>query len=146
MLYLDTFIKRKKAKIAEKKKAAEDQLKAEAQEAFKIVGQVPLADDEAAFEDIEEVDEEEEAKEPQQSQKRPTFMDYLKAFWTWWSETTFIKAERMIEAIWGPIENLAIFNDTTEVIWSIDACARKAFPIVFLILQIMYWSLYLYVM
>ena len=42
--------------------------------------------------------------------------------------------------------NLPTFKDTTFTLWTIDAYARKLFPLVFLILQISYWTSYLYLM
>ncbi len=47
---------------------------------------------------------------------------------------------------WDPIEEMNFYNNTTEVIWSIDAVARVGFPLVFTILQLLYWTLYLYIL
>ena len=105
-------------------------------------GNVPLAEDEAAFEDIEEENAPETSKQP----PIDVFLNNLKSLCIWCSDSIFGKFEKMIENRWGPIEERYFYNNTTEVIWKIDSHARKAFPIVFLILQITYWTSYLYLM
>ena len=72
--------------------------------------------------------------------------DTVKSVLTQCSDSVFGTFEKWVENRWGPIEERFFYNNTTEVIWSIDSYARKAFPIVFLILQIMYWTSYLYLL
>ena len=106
---------------------------------------VPIAEEETGFEDI--IDEEcNEDNDAEASRSKKTISTYLMAVWFWCSERVFTRFESFVVARWGPVENMAIYKDTTEVIWSIDAYARRIFPLVFLILQIMYWTSYLYVM
>lgn len=44
------------------------------------------------------------------------------------------------------IPGMVIYTDTLGVIYSIDSFSRKGFPFVFLCLQILYWTLYLYLL
>ena len=44
------------------------------------------------------------------------------------------------------IPTMIIYTDTLAVIYSIDDISRKGFPLVFLLLQILYWMLYLYLL
>ena len=44
------------------------------------------------------------------------------------------------------IPNLVIYTDTLSVIYSVDAYARKGFPLVFLGFQALYWTLYMYLL
>ena len=44
------------------------------------------------------------------------------------------------------IPRMVIYTDTLGVIYSIDSFSRKGFPFVFLCLQILYWTLYLYLL
>ena len=60
--------------------------------------------------------------------------------------TIFKRLEMAIEAHWGPLTERNFYNNTTEVIWSIDSYARRMFPLCFMILQLIYWSSYLYIM
>ena len=59
---------------------------------------------------------------------------------------TFKIIEDAIEAHWGPLIERNFYINTTEVIWKIDSYARKMFPLLFLILQLIYWTSYLYIM
>ena len=61
-------------------------------------------------------------------------------------DSIFSNFECALESKWGPVQEMAIYNNTTEVIWSIDAYARCFFPVVFFILQCCYWTSYLYVL
>ena len=58
----------------------------------------------------------------------------------------FRRIEMAIDAHWGPLTERNFYNNTTEVIWNIDSYARRMFPLLFLILQLIYWSSYLYIM
>ena len=62
------------------------------------------------------------------------------------TNAVFKRLETAIEAHWGPLVERNFYNNTTEVIWTIDAYARYLFPFVFLILQLIYWTSYLYIM
>ena len=44
------------------------------------------------------------------------------------------------------IPQLEIYSDTLAVIYSIDSWARTLFPLVFALLQAVYWTAYLYVL
>ena len=58
----------------------------------------------------------------------------------------FKRIEIAIESHWGPLTERNFYVNTTEVIWSIDEYARRMFPFCFLVLQLIYWSSYLYIM
>ena len=107
-----------------------------------VKGDVPLAEDETAFEDIEEDVNPEPPKRP----KMDIFWDNVKILLNQCFDSLFGTVEKWIERRWGPIEERFFYNNTTEVIWSIDSMARKLFPLVFLLLQIMYWTSYLYLL
>ena len=108
-----------------------------------VKGDVPLAEDETAFEDIEEdTSNPELPKRP----KMDVFWDNVKIILNQCSDSLFGSVEKWIERRWGPIEERFFYNNTTEVIWSIDSYARKGFPLVFLSLQIIYWTSYLYLL
>ena len=107
-----------------------------------IKSDVPLAEDETAFEDMEEESGPETPKKP----ALDVFLDHLRNLFLSCSDSMFGKFEKWIEKRWGPVEDRYFYNNTTEVIWTIDAYARKVFPIVFLILQITYWTSYLYLL
>ena len=62
------------------------------------------------------------------------------------TNAVFKRLEMAIEAHWGPLTERNFYNNTTEVIWSIDSYARRMFPLYFMILQLIYWSSYLYIM
>ena len=62
------------------------------------------------------------------------------------TNAVFKRLEMAIEAHWGPLTERNFYNNTTEVIWSIDSYARRMFPLCFMILQLIYWSSYLYIM
>ena len=64
----------------------------------------------------------------------------------WCSDQVFAKFEGALEKKWGPVTEMTFYKDTTFTLWTIDAYARKLFPFVFLILQISYWTSYLYLM
>ena len=55
------------------------------------------------------------------------------------------KFESFCESRWGPMSETYVYQNTTEVVWSIDEQSRKCFPLVFLVLQIIYWTSYLYI-
>lgn len=108
------------------------------------VDEVPIAEED--FEDIEEIPDEEKDKTEGQPAASSSYMQQFQAHLMTFSDQVFAKFETFIEDKWGPVTEMTFYKETTEVIWSIDAYARKAFPIVFLILQILYWTSYLYVM
>jgi hypothetical protein len=95
-------------------------------------------EEEEAFEDIED--------EANGGEVRKTLIDHCKQIGFYCSEVLFSKFENAVEAQWGPVEEMNFYVNTTEVIWTIDACARMGFPLVFLILQCFYWTSYLYVL
>ena len=89
------------------------------------------------FEDISEdveVDEEEERKSV-----CLTVVEYF--------DQMFERFLRRIFRRYSPaIPGMEIYTDTLGVIYSIDSFSRKGFPFVFLCLQILYWTLYLYLL
>ena len=101
--------------------------------------QVPMAEDEA-FEDIAESDE---TKQPPFCQR---IADSIRDAYVRCIDGAFGKFEGALESTWGPIQEMSMYKDSVEFVWSIDAYARCFFPVVFFILQIIYWTCYLYVM
>ena len=89
------------------------------------------------FEDIcddVEVDEEEESL--------PVCLAIVEYF-----DKMFERFLRRIFRRYSPtIPGMGIYTDTLGVIYSIDSFSRKGFPFVFLCLQILYWTLYLYLL
>lgn len=109
------------------------------------VDDVPIAEED--FEDIEEVPEEEQDPTDEQPKvNQQSILQQFQAQLMTCSDQVFAKFETFIEDKWGPVTEMTFYKETTEVIWTIDAYARRVFPIVFLILQILYWTSYLYVM
>ena len=90
------------------------------------------------FEDVEEDEGEEEAVK----EVSPKF-----EFLTNVLNNAFDSVLEKIFRKYSPIiPGMTIYKDTLSVIYSIDSFARKLFPLVFLLLQIMYWSAYLYLL
>ena len=56
------------------------------------------------------------------------------------------KIENFVKSRYGPITEMYIYKNTKDVVWTIDDRSRKIFPVVFLFLQIIYWTSYLYIM
>ena len=46
----------------------------------------------------------------------------------------------------GPVRSMEIYRNTTTVFFKVDLIARIIFPIVFLLLNIAYWTTYIYVL
>lgn len=161
--FIDTFVKRHKARmeeeakkqvIDEEKRAEKERLEKEEKErkqkekeqkheqvhvqpldvsivlstmdAIELV--TPIEDDE--FEDIDEDEEE-----------RPGLREYLDGCVKFMCQ----KVESVLEAKWGPVTEMYFYKNTTDVIYTIDEYSRRIFPITFLLLNLLYWSLYLYV-
>ena len=109
---------------------------------YQTFQQAPVAEDEA-FEDMEDsIAEIEESK----ITLRKRFTNCIESTCSNCLDGVFSKFEIFLESKWGPVEELSLYQNTTEVIWTIDAYARCFFPLVFLILQITYWTSYLYLM
>ena len=89
------------------------------------------------FEDIfddDEVDEDEDV--------RPVCLAIVEYF-----DKMFERFLRRIFRRYSPtIPGMVIYTDTLGVIYSIDSFSRKGFPFVFLCLQVLYWTLYLYLL
>ena len=89
------------------------------------------------FEDIfddDEVDEDEDV--------RPVCLAVVEYF-----DKMFERFLRRIFRRYSPtIPGMVIYTDTLGVIYSIDSFSRKGFPFVFLCLQVLYWTLYLYLL
>jgi len=56
------------------------------------------------------------------------------------------KMDNKVEAKWGPMSDTYVYNNTIEVVWKIDQQARRIFPFIFLVLQLFYWTSYLYIL
>ena len=89
-------------------------------------------------EDFEDIEEEEEDTEP----KPVKFQFITKCM----DELFDIFLKRLFRKYSPVIPQMTIYNDTLSVIYNIDNFARKLFPFVFLCLQIMYWTAYLYLL
>ena len=107
--------------------------------------EVPIAEDETAFEDLPDDCDGKTGGKPENIPRR-SLSDRLCDMWEWCSDEIFAKFECAVESYWGPVTERSFYKDTTFVIWTIDSYARKCFPLVFLILQILYWTSYLYVL
>ena len=94
------------------------------------------------FEDLEE-DEDEDSEDCEDSKGRSSSFQVLVD----WLDTAFDAALRRIFRKYSPmIPNMVIYKDTLSVIYAIDDFSRKGFPFVFLCLQALYWTLYLYLL
>ena len=106
------------------------------------------APDEDEFDDLD--DEEENKKFGESSAQKPSwsanFLLFCGRIPKHYSDLVFKNLELAIEARWGPLTERNFYINTTEVLWTIDEYARKMFPLVFLILQLIYWSSYLYIL
>ena len=105
-----------------------DKTPANAEETKAAAAAAAAADEE--FEDLDEEEEDANAFTRWLNKSSKAFMD---------------KIETLIEDKWGPVTDMEIYKNTTEIIWAIDSAARKGFPIVFFILQLFYWTSYLYI-
>ena len=56
------------------------------------------------------------------------------------------KIEVFAENRWGPMEKTYIYENTSDFLYSIDVNSQKIFPLIFLILQMIYWMSYLYIL
>ena len=106
----------------------------------------PIAEDETGFEDIPEEEIQENNSQKTNTLPAKSFSDRLSDFFDWCSDEIFAKFECALENHFGPVSEMSFYKDTTFVIWKIDAYARRIFPLVFLILQVLYWTSYLYVL
>jgi hypothetical protein len=113
----------------EKASAEEEEAKAKAA-AEAAAAAAAAAAEEDEFEDLDDEEEEGNAFTKWMNRTSKAFMD---------------KVETLIEDKWGPVTDMEIYKNTTEIIWKIDSAARKGFPIVFFILQLCYWTSYLYI-
>ena len=111
--------------------------------------------DEDEFDDIDEFEENGSLKEGsaqtemRRKNTRCLFSDcmvFIKDIPQKCTNACFRRIEMAIDAHWGPLTERNFYNNTTEVIWSIDSYARRMFPLLFLILQLIYWSSYLYIL
>ena len=88
--------------------------------------------------DFEDCDDDEEDNEP-----RPSVITRLVE----WCDEMFDRALKRIFRKYHPmISQMKIYTETVFVIHSIDDFSRKGFPLVFLCLQILYWTLHLYIL
>lgn len=171
--FIDTFIKRRKKREEEIEAKIKERIeKREAKALQKMaLAVMPIVDATATVEVDESaidkapptnVEEEEEAKSKaaaadaaaKEAAEEEEFEDMKEededanAFTRWINRTSkafMDKVEGLVEDKWGPISDMEIYKNTTEIIWSIDSAARKVFPIVFFILQSCYWTAYLYI-
>jgi len=84
------------------------------------------------FEDLQEAEEEPQPGCPLLSRLAEQAVDRL--------------FERLFRKYSPTIPQLEIYSDTLAVIYSIDSWARTLFPLVFALLQTVYWTAYLYVL
>ena len=89
------------------------------------------------FEDLE--DSEEEEVEVKSSFSYDDLVDYV-------DKIVDVAFRRFFRKYSPLIPQWTIYQDTLSVIYAIDDFARKGFPLVFLGLQILYWTLYLYLL
>ena len=94
--------------------------------------------DEDEFEDLEEFEQEEEADDnlPQKPSRVRNIVSYCRSIPQNCTNVIFKELEIAIERHWGPLTERNFYINTTEVIWTIDAYARKMFPLVFFILSL----------
>ena len=52
--------------------------------------------------------------------------------------------EWFLDRRFGPIEEMNFYKNTTEHLWKVDHASQVAFPVVFALLQTLYWTMYLY--
>ena len=52
--------------------------------------------------------------------------------------------EWFLDRRFGPIEEMNVYKNTTEHLWKVDHASQIAFPVVFALLQTLYWTMYLY--
>jgi hypothetical protein len=107
---------------------------------------VPKADAEndEDFEDIDDIDESKLSSK--NSNKLILWLDGCFATSHRVCHILLDKMDNKLEATWGPMSQSYVYNNTIEVVWSIDQQARRFFPFLFLILQLIYWTSYLYVL
>ena len=95
------------------------------------------------FEDLEEEEEDDDSEDSVDAKRRSSSFQELVD----WLDTAFDVALRRIFRKYSPmIPNMVIYKDTLSVIYAIDDFSRKGFPLVFLCLQALYWTLYLYLL
>lgn len=109
-------------------------------------GPAPKADAENDddFEDLEDPDEND--RSPNNTNRCILWMDSCMATTNRVCHILLDKMDNKLEATWGPMSDTHVYNNTIEVLWAIDQHARRFFPFVFLILQLIYWTSYLYVL
>ena len=52
--------------------------------------------------------------------------------------------EWFLDRRFGPIEEMNFYKNTTAHLWKIDHASQIGFPVVFALLQTLYWTMYLY--
>ena len=73
--------------------------------------------------------------------KKPKFANYLKIY-------SFSTTETILSQL-GLMKILytsRVYTNTSEVLNNVDTCSRKLFPAMFLILNIVYWTMFLYIL
>ncbi len=86
--------------------------------------------------DEEETETEKESERPKSILER---VDH-------WGKLMLDRIEALVEKHYGPIAELNVYKNTTEVLWTIDERARIIFPLAFFFMQCIYWGTYLYVL
>jgi hypothetical protein len=147
--FIDLFVKRRKIRNEEIEAQVKERLnKREAKVVPKlIINLLPIADatvavdttttptaEEEEEENFQDIDEEDDKKVNILVRCADGASDYL-----------FNSFENFAERHWGPIEKTEMYKDTVFVAWQIDAVARVGFPTVFGLLQLLYWTVYLYI-
>ena len=94
------------------------------------------------FEDIEDIEE------PEDEKTAFTFPgEKCMHMVTEFADDCFDTGLKWIFRKYSPIiPTLSIYNETLFVILRVDSLARKLFPLTFLLLQVTYWTAYLYIL
>ncbi|XP_040583595.1 gamma-aminobutyric acid receptor subunit alpha-6 [Lepeophtheirus salmonis] len=144
--FIDTFIKWKRIKIEEQKES--DGGREEAKPNITMVSgddvQVIVIVDKEEDDDLIYVDEDESSDE--EEEEEDNFLDRFLHFFGRCQHSIFERTERYISKLsHKPLIESRIYTETFDYIQEIDGYCRKGFPLCFLLLQILYWVLYLYV-
>ncbi len=100
------------------------------------LAEVENGEDERDFEDVED----------DQDKSSKNIFQIGRDFWSESTQKMTDRMETFAENRWGPMDKLYIYENTTDFLYSIDENSRKVFPVIFLILQLIYWTSYLYIL
>ena len=145
--FIDTFVKRRKKRDEEMEAKVRERIeKREALAVPKLVlGVVPIADATATV-DTATVEAPDGFEDEDEDDEKPEYQNCLDKYLDQCGKYIYDRTEAFVERRWGPITEMEIYLNTTEVIWKIDSYARRFFPLVFFVLQFLYWTSYLYIL